>query len=137
MLPLKKSDQYGIWGSKVAVDNSSLFRIEGVEVDSTWLNGYEEMQYLVENGQTQIQGNDYVLESDSQILSNSNSNNHNASGSFSEKWTEDDNFHDRPTGNTDTVLQASDVREFNHILSWAQGDNKTPLGFFFQDSKAW
>lgn len=101
----------------MAVDNSSLFRIEGVEVDSTWLNGYEEKQYLVENGQTQIQGNDYVLESDSQILSNSNSNNHNASGSFSEKWTEDDNFHDRPTGNTDTVLQASDVREFNHILS--------------------
>lgn len=43
------------------VDYSFLFRIEGVEVDSTWLNGYEEKQHVVENGQTQIQGKDYVL----------------------------------------------------------------------------
>lgn len=45
-------------------------------------------------------------------------------------WTEDDNFHDRPTGNTGTVLQAMDFREYNQILSWAPGENQTPLGLF-------
>lgn len=48
----------------------------------------------------------------------------------SDDWTEDDNFHDRPTGNTDTVLQAMDFREYNQILSLAPGENQTPLGLF-------
>lgn len=84
-----------------------------VEVDSAWLNGYEEMQHVEENDQTECQEKDQVLESDSQIPFNSNSNNHNASGCTSDEWTEDDNFHDRPTGNTDTVLHAMDFREYN------------------------
>lgn len=88
----------------MAIDNRLLFRIKGVEVDSTWLNGYDEKQHVGENGRTPIQGKDYVLESVSQILSNFNSNNHNASGFFLEEWTDDDNFHDLPTGNTDPGL---------------------------------
>lgn len=48
----------------------------------------------------------------------------------SDDWTEDDNFHDRPTGNTDTVLQAMDFREYNQILSLSPGENQTPLGLF-------
>lgn len=28
------------------IDNSALFRSEGVEVDSAWLNGYEKMQHV-------------------------------------------------------------------------------------------
>lgn len=83
----------------------------GLKESNLIVHGYEEKQHVEENCQTQIHGKDYVLESDLQILSNSNSNNHKASGSFSEEWTEDDNFHDRPTGNTDTVLQAMDFRE--------------------------
>lgn len=67
------------------IDNSSLFRSEGVEVDSPWLNGYEEMQHVEENDQTECRGKDHVLESDSQIPSNSNSNNHNASGCTSDE----------------------------------------------------
>lgn len=62
------------------IDNSALFRSEGVEVDSAWLNGYEEMQQVEENAQTECQEKDQVLELDSQIPSNSNINNHNASG---------------------------------------------------------
>lgn len=62
------------------IDNSSLFRSEGLEVDSALLNGYEEMQHVEENDQTECQGKDKVLESDSQIPPNSNSNNHNALG---------------------------------------------------------
>lgn len=114
------------------IDNSALFRSEGVEVDSAWLNGYEEMQHVEENDQTECQEKDQVLESDLQIPSNSNSNtcNHNASGCTSDEWTEDDNFHDRPTGNTDTVLHAMDFREYNQILSLAPGENQTPLGLF-------
>lgn len=99
-----------------------------MEVDSAWLNGYEEMQHVEENDQTECQ--EKVLKSDSQIPSNSNSNNHNASGCSSDEWTEDDNFHDRPTGNTDTVQHAKDFREYNEILSLAPGENQTPLGLF-------
>lgn len=101
-----------------------------MEVDSVWLNGYEEMQHVEENDQTECQEKDQVLKSDSQIPSNSNSNNHNASGCSSDEWTEDDNFHDRPTGNTDTVQHAKDFREYNEILSLAPGENQTPLGLF-------
>lgn len=111
-------------------DNSALIRSEGVEVDSAWLNGYEEMQHVEENDQTEFREKDQVLESDSQIPSNSNSYNHNASGRTSDEWTEVDNFHDRPTGNTDTVLHAMDFREYNQILSLAPGENQTPLGLF-------
>lgn len=52
------------------IDNSALFRSEGVEVDSAWLNGYEEMQHVEENDQTECQEKDQVLESDLQIPSN-------------------------------------------------------------------
>lgn len=42
------------------IDNSALFRSEGVEVDSAWLNGYEEMQHVEENDQTECQEKDQV-----------------------------------------------------------------------------
>lgn len=35
-----------------------------------WLNGYEEMQHVEENGQTECQEKDQVLKSDYQIPSN-------------------------------------------------------------------
>lgn len=44
-----------------------------------WLNGYEEMQHVEENDQTECKEKDQVLKSDYQIPSISNSNNHNAS----------------------------------------------------------
>lgn len=50
--------------------------------------------------------------------------------SDSDEWTEDANFHERLTGNTDTVLQSADFREFNQILSLAPGEKNTPLGLF-------
>jgi hypothetical protein len=40
------------------------------------------------------------------------------------------NFHERLTGNTDTVLQSADVREFNQMLSLAPGEEHTPLCLF-------
>jgi hypothetical protein len=42
--------------------------------------------------------------------------------SDSDEWTEDENFHERLTGNTDTVLQSADFREFNQILFLAPGE---------------
>lgn len=48
----------------------------------------------------------------------------------SDDWTEDDNFYDRPTGNTEIFLQAMDFREYNQILSLAPSENQTPLGLF-------
>lgn len=44
--------------------------------------------------------------------------------------TEDTNLEDRPSGNTDTMLQSIDFREFNQILSAAPGENNTQLSTF-------
>lgn len=38
----------------------SIIKSEGVEVDSAWLNGYEEMQHVEENDQTECQEKDQV-----------------------------------------------------------------------------
>lgn len=38
-----------------------------------------------------------------------------------ENWTEE-NIDDRATGNTDTVMQPIDFREFNEVLNVAPGD---------------
>lgn len=44
-----------------------------------------------------------------------------------ETWAEETNIEDRATGNTDTMLQSVDFREFNQILSVAPGENNIPL----------
>lgn len=71
---------------------------------------------------------DGVSERESQNLSESGTSNEHVNHS-SDDWNEDD-FHERPTGNTDTVLQAVDFREYNQILSLAPGENQMPLGLF-------
>lgn len=47
-----------------------------------------------------------------------------------DSWTEDTHLKDRPSGNTDTMLQSIDFREFNQILSVAPGENNTLLSIF-------
>lgn len=47
-----------------------------------------------------------------------------------ETWAEETNTEDRTTGNTDTMLQSVDFREFNQILSVAPGENNIPLSIF-------
>ena len=112
--------------AKWLVENSPLFQNEGIKVDESWLNITEG----VINGESvTLNSNEEQVE---QPCSNDvdHSRRESANQNTSDNWTEDDNFHERPTGNTDTVLQPMDFREFNQILSLAPGENRTPLGLF-------
>lgn len=46
-----------------------------------------------------------------------------------ENWTEE-NIDDRATGNTDTVMQPIDFREFNEVLNVAPGEHSSPISVF-------
>ena len=45
-------------------------------------------------------------------------------------WTEDSNFEDRLTGNTDTLLHPADVRSRSNVYAFAPGENQSPLGLY-------
>lgn len=100
--------------AKWLVNNSMLFKNEGIQVDENWINNYQ--QIGVNDNFSSIDGgtqeNDVPDEDET------------------EQWTEDENFENRPTGNFDTLLHPADFREFNQILSLAPGEGKTPLGLF-------
>lgn len=42
-------------------------------------------------------------------------------------WTEDPNFDNRLTGNTDTLMHQTDVRSLNKMHNFAPGENQIPL----------
>ena len=107
--------------AKWLVENSVLFQNEGIEINNLWLN-ITENQVQEESKDASSATDVASNEPETDIFSNTNND--------SDEWTEDENFHDRPTGNTDTVLQPVDFREFNQILSLAPGENSTPLGLF-------
>ena len=94
--------------AKWLVSNSALFKSEGIVINETWLQQPQEA-FCKEDDQEQTT-NERNTESDC--------------------WTEDENFNDRPTGNTDTCLQPVDFREFNKILCLAPGEHSSPLGLF-------
>lgn len=50
-------------------------------------------------------------------------------------WTEDPNFDNRLTGNTDTLMHPTDVRSLNKMHNFAPGENQIPLGMY-QDPHA-
>ena len=47
-----------------------------------------------------------------------------------DEWTEDSNFEDRLTGNTDTLLHPADVRSLSKVYAFAPGENQSPLGLY-------
>ena len=112
--------------AKWLVENSALFKNEGIEINNSW---FEAADRPIRGEDLLCSTEDGVSERESQNLSESGTSNEHVNHS-SDDWTEDDSFHERPTGNTDTVLQAMDFREYNQILSLAPGENQMPLGLF-------
>lgn len=122
MLHLRKLDQTKCLKLQRLVEHSDLFKNEGIEINNSW---FEAASRCIQSEEVE----------DNQNLVNDAPEPHNLlefkdANQPSDDWTEDDNFHDRPKGNTDTVLQAMDFREYNQILSLAPGENQTPLGLF-------
>ena len=115
------------------VQNSQLFKNEGIEVNNCWLDSAEASLHDSETADAsanvdETTGERLSAQTESQDLQVSK--NPESTNSTSDEWTEDDNFHNRLTGNTDTMLQPMDFREYNQILSLAPGENQTPLGLF-------
>lgn len=100
--------------AKWLVNNSLLFRNEGIQVDENWMNNYQ-----------QLTEDDNLLRVDAGIQKEDS-----PGEDETDQWTEDEHFENRPTGNFDTLLHPVDFREFNQILSLAPGEGKTPLGLF-------
>ena len=91
------------------IENSVLFRNEGIVVNENWLQFPHEIPALNEQ-----------LEDDGSASTNETG----------DGWTEDDSCRDRLTGNLDTCLQAMDFREFNQVLSVAPGEANSPISIF-------
>lgn len=106
--------------AKWLVQNSPLFQSEGIVVDDLWVGTPTEL----ENDETVIVRSNKTGQDKESMETSAYDK------SDSDEWTEDENFHERLTGNTDTVLQSADFREFNQILSLAPGEKNTPLGLF-------
>lgn len=104
--------------AKWLVQNSSLFQSEGIVVDDLWVGTPTELE------------NDEIVRSSKTGQDKESMETSAYDKSDSDEWTGDENFHERLTGNTETVLQSADFREFNKILSLAPGEKNTPLGLF-------
>lgn len=100
--------------AKWLVNNSMLFKNEGIQVDENWINNYQ-----------QIGANDNLSSIDGGTQENDVPDEDET-----EQWTEDENFENRPTGYFDTLLHPADFREFNQILSLAPGKAKPRWDYF-------
>ncbi|XP_056001840.1 uncharacterized protein LOC130048804 [Ostrea edulis] len=101
--------------TKWLIQNSTLFKAEGIELNESW-----DCQDAESEDETEI---------------NSTSTTNSAEESIIEAWTEEGSVDERPTGNMDTLMQSIDFREFNQVLSVAPGENFSPLSIF-QDKNA-
>lgn len=95
--------------TKWLIKNSNLFKAEGVQINEEW-----ELQ----------------LSDSEEEIEDHNDNVANERTESEDNWTEEVNVDDRPTGNTDTVMQSVDFREFNQVLSVAPGEGNSPLSIF-------
>lgn len=99
-----------IEATKWLIQNSPLFKNEGIELNQEW--DFEAFDQ--ENDDQHPEENINFSEEENIV----------------ETWAEETNIEDRATGNTDTMLQSVDFREFNQILSVAPGENNIPLSIF-------
>ncbi|XP_061196745.1 uncharacterized protein LOC133205019 [Saccostrea echinata] len=108
---------------KWLLQNSELFRNEGITINENWDIMSEQSEWFDFN------------EKYSTLDNNQNDSMENLISLDGDGWTEDENFDERLTGNTDTLLHPSDVRSLNKVFSFAPGENQTPLGLY-QDPDA-
>lgn len=81
--------------AKWLVNNSLLFRNEGLQVDENWLNNYQ-----------QLTEDDNLLGVDAGIQKEDSSGEDET-----DQWTEDEHFENKPTGNFDTLLHPAEFRD--------------------------
>ena len=96
--------------AKWLVQNSDLFKSEGIELNDGWFPDYS----MVENDESDV----------SEDIGTDNSKTDVAT-----EWIEE-NIDERATGNTDTVMQPVDFREFNEVLNVAPGEHSSPISLF-------
>lgn len=118
---------------KWLLENSELFRNEGISIRENWDILQEQREFYAteqksgENA-TSCENTSYTNELENETSSLQDEDD-------VDEWTEDPNFESRLTGNTDTLLHPADVRSLNKTMSFAPGENQTPLGLY-QDPDA-
>lgn len=112
------------------LDNSILFQNEGISLNADWSIETEQTDWLglVTEDKTD---NGSAGASPPEVTQNQC----NSDDASSDGWTEDNNFENRLTGNTDTLLHLIDVRSLCKTMSFAPGEGQIPLGLY-QDKNA-
>ena len=96
------------------METSQLFRDEGTEIDTSYLNTYNE--YGNESQPLQLNINETQSEESEQLCEESY------------LWLE---VEERPAGVMDTLLVEPDVsQDYDNIISFAPGEGNIPLGLF-------
>lgn len=121
--------------------NSKLFQDEEIKLNKNWnieMSEQSDWLGLIENddndGELQCENE----KSCSRRLDKSEASScgeKNIDCEDSDGWTEDPNFENRLTGNTDTLLHPVDVRSLCQSISFAPGEGQIPVGLY-QDKNA-
>lgn len=112
------------------LDNSILFQNEGISLNADWSIETEQTDWLG-LGTEDKTDNGSAGASPPEVTQNQC----NSDDASSDGWTEDNNFENRLTGNTDTMLHPIDVRSLCKTMSFAPGEGQIPLGLY-QDKNA-
>ena len=100
------------------IDNSQLFRQEGIKIDECWQLTGENEYFGHENS-----------EQDANVAPSENLDKDQQNDDSSDGWSEVEDFDTRLTGNTDTLLHPIDVGNITSI-SLAPGEGQMPLGLY-------
>lgn len=110
--------------------NSVLFQNEGISLNADWSIETEQTDWL--GLRTEDKTDDGSAGASPPEVTQNQCISDDAS---SDGWTEDQNFENRLTGNTDTLLHPIDVRSLCKTMSFAPGEGQIPLGLY-QDKNA-
>lgn len=110
--------------AKWLVENSALYKSEGIEVNQSWVHSLNSEESNIT--ETSSLGN---IDLNTSVNNSAGESSLRKSQNEIDSWTEDPDLDDRPSGNTDTVLQSVDFREFNEVLNVAPGKHNNPLCF--------
>lgn len=91
--------------AKWLVENSALYKSEGIEVNQSWVHSLNTEES--NSTETSSLGNNDLSTS---VNSSTGESSLRKSENEIDSWTEDSNLNDRPSGNTDTVLQSVNFR---------------------------
>jgi hypothetical protein len=120
------------------LQNSFLFKSQGISIDQEWNIESEQHDWLgFHNEETEVNNHENLtVKEDSVNINTANDADECLSDhSNSEEWTEDPNFENRLTGNSDTLLHPFDIRTLCKTMSFSPAEGQSPLGLY-QDKYA-